>query len=79
MIRCLLILAGVILIASCTIVQQELIILDGLATVKIINNKPKFRMATGLDECKWGGRVKLDDLDGGDHEITFKCKIPIKL
>lgn len=69
----------IVLLANtgCTIINEELIILNGLATVKVINNKPKFRLASGLEECKWSGRVEVDDLSDGNHEVIFKCKLDL--
>lgn len=76
----LLVLLGLVAaLSSCTIVNETLIIANGLATVKVINNKPKVRVSTGIDDCKWRGRIKLSDLSDGDHEIWIRCKIPFSM
>lgn len=65
--------------ASCTIIDEELIIANGLATVKMVDDRPKVRVATGVDECKWKARIEFHDLNEGDHEVWFLCEVPFKI
>ena len=65
--------------SGCAVRNETLYIAEGLVTMQIIDNKPKIRVASGLDDCKWRARVKVHDLDGGNHEIWLKCKIPFSM
>lgn len=65
-----------IALGGCTIINEELIILDGLVTVVVIDDKPKVRVSTGIKECKWRGRASLK-VD--DYEVWVKCSIPFTL
>jgi len=63
-------------LAGCAIKNEELHIVDSLIIVKMENNKPKVRVASGFDECKWRGKVHFES---EDYEIWLKCKIPLNL
>ena len=64
-------------LVGCVHIQDEtLYVADGLITMQIVDNKPKVRVATGLDECKWRARVQVHDLDA-DQQLWFRCRFPI--
>lgn len=72
-------LSVVLLIAAlsgCTIINEELIILDGIVTMRVEDNKPKVRVATGIEACKWRGRGSFAK---DNYEVWVKCSLPFSL
>lgn len=63
-------------LAGCTIIDEELIVLDGLVTLRVEANKPKVRVATGIEACKWRGRASLAK---DNYEVLLHCSMPISL
>ena len=60
---------------SCA-VHDETLVVGGdleLVTVKFENNKPRVRVATGLDSCRWGGRY--DIRQPSDYEVKILCSV----
>lgn len=72
------ILVGLVtlLLVGCTIRNEVLYVGGELLTVEMVNNKPKVRVGTGIDECRFRGRVQLSDLDDGEHNLNIECKVP---
>ena len=70
------ILAGAWILSGCAFKNEELHIANSFVIVKMENNKPKVRVASGFDECKWRGKVHFES---EDYEIWLKCKIPLNL
>ena len=65
-----------IALGSCVIVNEELLILNGIVSIKVVDDKPKVKVSTGIKECKWRGRASLR-VD--DYEVWVKCTIPFTL
>lgn len=63
-------------LAGCTIVDEELRVMDGLVTLRVEANKPKVRVATGIEACKWRGRASLAK---DNYEVWLQCSIPFTL
>lgn len=63
-------------LTGCAFKNEELHIADSLVIVKMENNKPKVRVASGFDECKWRGKYHSTT---ENYEIWLKCKIPLSL
>ena len=79
MLNKLILIVLISIISGCTIINEELRIANGLVTLKVIDNKPKVRLASGLEDCRWRARVQVHDLDNGNHEVWFICKIPFSM
>lgn len=56
-------------------VRDETLYIAEVVEVRIENNKPKVRVASGFDECRWRGKVRLQ---AEEYEIWFKCQIPFR-
>lgn len=67
------ILTLILLISGCSIHNETLDIGSGLLTVQMVDSKPKVRMATGIDECRWRGKGNITE---GEYEAHFQCSIP---
>ena len=65
-----------LLLTGCAVVDNELRIAGDLIVVSVINNKPKVRVSTGVDECKWRGTLSFQTYD---YELWVKCSIPFTL
>ena len=62
-----------IVCTGCVMLDETLIIAGGLATIQIIDNRPRVRVSTGVEECKWRARGNLNQ---GDYAVHVQCRIP---
>ncbi|CAL9978671.1 hypothetical protein VPHD51_0106 [Vibrio phage D51] len=61
-----------LLLSGCAIKDESLIIANELIVVKMEDNRPRVRLATGLEECKWRARGNIQE---GEYEALFLCSI----
>lgn len=61
------------MLSACTIVDEKLIIANELVVVNFEENRPKVRVATGSEHCKWRGKYNID----GHYYIGIECKVLI--
>lgn len=66
-------------LTACTIVDEELRIANELIIIRMENDKPKVRVATGLEDCKWRAKVEVNDLSDGEHELHLQCAVSTNL
>ena len=61
---------------SCVRIHDETLYIAGdLITVQVNDNKPKVRVATGVDECRWRAKV---DIPEKEWELWFLCERPFR-
>ncbi len=61
-----------LLLSGCAIKDESLIIANELVVVKMEDNRPRVRLATGLDDCKWRFRGNLRE---GEFKVLFLCSM----
>lgn len=66
------VVAVVVLSTGCVVHNETLYVAGELVTVRFEDNKPRVRVSTGLDECKWRAKGNISE---DDYSIRIECKV----
>lgn len=62
----------VVLSAGCVVRDETMYIAGDLVTVTVRDSRPRVRVSTGLDDCKWRAR---GNLNSEDYAVYIECKV----
>lgn len=60
-------------LSGCAIHDETMYIAGELVTIKFEDNRPKVRVSTGIEHCKWRGKAQIQS---ANYEVWMVCSIP---